>query len=267
MANIDTYPTEASLQDADSVLGIDASAATGSKTKRFLLSALRTFFGDQRVPVPETAHGFSVGDLVYRSAGGWAQADATDLASAMYTGIVAAVPDVDNFVLQMIGFVTGLSGLTDGTWYYLQDDGSLDTTPGTTWCPVLMAVGTTTGFLFPSRPAPGLGSTSNDMVLGFTGPISASVLDWILVGRACFIDNTAPGEAFARTLPSADWTADIQKNGTGVGTVTISSAGVVTWSIASDISLAAGDRIELVAPDPADGTIEDVQVAFRALVT
>ena len=157
MANVDTYPTEASLQDADSVLGIDASAATGSKTNRFLLSALRTFFGDQRVPVPETAHGFSVGDLVYRSAGGWAQADATDLASAMYTGIVAAVPDVDNFVLQMIGFVTGLSGLTDGTWYYLQDDGSLDTTPGTTWCPVLMAVGTTTGFLFPSSPAPELG--------------------------------------------------------------------------------------------------------------
>ena len=157
MANVDTYPTEASLQDADSVLGIDASAATGIKTNRFLLSALRTFFGDQRVPVPETAHGFSVGDLVYRSAGGWAQADATDLASAMYTGIVAAVPDVDNFVLQMIGFVTGLSGLTDGTWYYLQDDGSLDTTPGTTWCPVLMAVGTTTGFLSPSSPAPELG--------------------------------------------------------------------------------------------------------------
>ena len=157
MANVDTYPTEASLQDADSVLGIDASAATGSKTNRFLLSALRTFFGDQRVPVAETAHGFSVGDLVYRSAGGWAQADATDLASAMYTGIVAAVPDVDNFVLQMIGFVTGLSGLTDGTWYYLQDDGSLDTTPGTTWCPVLMAVGTTAGFLSPSSPAPELG--------------------------------------------------------------------------------------------------------------
>jgi hypothetical protein len=54
-------------------------------------------------------------------------------------------------------------------------------------------------------------------------------------------------------------------NGAGADTLTISTAGVVTWSIASDLALAAGDRLELMAPSPADSTAADIQAAFKVL--
>lgn len=173
MANADTYPTEANPQDTDSLLGIDASASTGSKTNRFLLSVLRTFFGEQKAPVAETSHGFSVGDLVRKTSGSWAKADATTLANAAYVGMVVSVPGTDNFVLQMVGYVTGLSSLTDGTWYFLQDDGSLGATPGTVWCPVLAAVSTTAGFMAPVRPGQNLGDSAD---FDDTGATTSSII-------------------------------------------------------------------------------------------
>src|SRR5690606_32274351 len=58
-------------------------------------------------------------------------------------GVVSRVPDSDSFTFQTAGLVTGLSGLTAGEPYYLQDDGTLGTTSGTVEKPVLVAVSTT----------------------------------------------------------------------------------------------------------------------------
>jgi len=261
----------AAIEDEDLLWLVHMSAAANTRDRKVSIENLREAFSISQgsIPAIQTAHGLSVGDVItINLSGAYVEATADLESNAGVVGVVVKVIDANAFRFKTSGYVSGLSGLTVGEIYYLQDAGGLGTTEGTIVRPVLVAVTTTEGIILTIGSGGGSGGGgSYDMLLGFTGPISASVLDWILVGRACFIDNTAPGEAFARTLPSADWTADIQKNGTGVGTVTISSAGVVTWSIASDISLAAGDRIELVAPDPADGTIEDVQVAFRALVT
>jgi len=251
------------LAEDDRVHIGDTSAPNGSKDRTMTRADARRAL--QCEVISQTAHGLSALDCVRHDGTSYVEATADTAVNAIVAGVVVSVPGVDTFIVQYGGDVVDQAGLTAGSVHYLQDAGGLGTTAGTVEVPVLLATSTTAGVML--AIGAGGGGGVYDLVLGFTGPISASVLDWILVGRACFIDNTAPGEAFARTLPSADWTADIQKNGTGVGTVTISSAGVVTWSIASDISLAAGDRIELVAPDPADGTIEDVQVAFRALVT
>jgi len=260
----------AAIEDEDLLWLVHMSAAANTRDRKVSIENLREAFSISQgsIPAIQTAHGLSVGDVItINLSGAYVEATADLESNAGVVGVVVKVIDANAFRFKTSGYVSGLSGLTVGEIYYLQDAGGLGTTAGTVEVPVLLATSTTAGVMLAIGAGGGGGNGVYDLVLGFTGPISASVLDWILVGRACFIDNAAPGEAFARTLPSADWTADIQKNGTGVGTVTISSAGVVTWSIASDISLAAGDRIELVAPDPADGTIEDVQVAFRALVT
>lgn len=72
-------------------------------------------------------------------------------------GIVSAVADANNFTLQTGGRVTGLSGLTAGTVYYVDDDtaGLLTSTEptdtGDISKPVLIADTTTSGFVFNMR--------------------------------------------------------------------------------------------------------------------
>lgn len=106
-----------------------------------------------------------------------------------------------------------------------------------------------------------------DVLLGFVGTPDASVLDWMLVGRAATIAASAPGEAYARTLPAdGDWTATLRKNGSSVGSVTISTAGAVSWGVSSDIVVAPGDRLELLAPGTADSALADIQVLLRGSV-
>ena len=107
---------------------------------------------------------------------------------------------------------------------------------------------------------------SFDKALGFAGAPTASQVAWALIQRSCVILAADPGSAYARTNPSdGDWVAALQVNGAGADTLTISTAGVVTWSIASDLALAAGDRLELMAPSPADSTAADIQAAFKVL--
>jgi len=207
MASIDSYST-ATPGDADSVLGIDASA---SATARFLLSSLATYFGGIKFTVEETAHGFSVGDLVVKSSGSWAQADASDVASALYTGMVVSVPDVDSFVVQMVGYVTGLSGLTDGTWYFLQDDGSLGASIGTVRCPVLVASSATAGFLVPASPVDPRAATLSNLAATAAPAVGDDSADGYSVGSSWFdttnddayvcLDASAGAAVWKKTTP------------------------------------------------------------------
>jgi len=102
--------------------------------------------------------------------------------------------------------------------------------------------------------------------LGYVGMPTASQLDWLLVARDLTIPAADPGVAFARTNPAdGDWIATVQLNGASQGTLTISTAGLVSWAVGADIVLAAGDRLELVAPATPDSVAADIQVAFKVV--
>lgn len=107
----------------------------------------------------QTAHGFAVGDVIYNNAGTWAKAKADADATSETIGMVSAVADADNFTLTTGGYISGLSGFTAGSTYYLSDAtaGALTSTEPTTAshysCPLFVADSTTSGYFFKMRCA------------------------------------------------------------------------------------------------------------------
>jgi len=114
----------------------------------------------------------------------------------------------------------------------------------------------------------GGGNAYYDLQMGFPGAPDAGAIDMVLVPRAVTIDDADPGEVRVGVNPT-DGTAviDIEVNGSSVGSISITTAGAVTWSLAADIELSAGDTLALVAPSPADSTLADVLVALRGAAT
>lgn len=109
--------------------------------------------------VAQVAHGFSVKDVVRLSSGTYVKAKADSATNAEAVGIVSAVADADHFTLQASGNVTGLSGLTAGTVYFLDPStaGAITATEpsavGQISKPVLIADTTTSGFFVNFRGA------------------------------------------------------------------------------------------------------------------
>jgi hypothetical protein len=104
--------------------------------------------------INQTTHGFSVGDLVRLSgAGTYTKSQADSAANAEVEGMVSAVADADNFTLMMKGYVTGLSGLTANTRYFLDAStaGAMTSTPPSTADQVVkyvfVADSTTSGYV------------------------------------------------------------------------------------------------------------------------
>jgi hypothetical protein len=105
----------------------------------------------------ETSHGLAVGDWVRFNGTSHVKAQADSAANAETVGVVVAVDDVDNFQLQINGYVTGLSSLTAGTVYFLDPStsGALTSTePSTSGQiskPLLQADTTTSGYMLTYR--------------------------------------------------------------------------------------------------------------------
>lgn len=107
--------------------------------------------------INQTTHGFAVGDVVKYSGSAYAKAQADSTANAEVVGIVSAVADANNFTLTTVGYVSGLSGLTANTTYFLSASsaGALTATEPSTSNqiskPVFRAVSTTAGYFFNMR--------------------------------------------------------------------------------------------------------------------
>jgi len=75
----------------------------------------------------------------------WYPCDADDIAECAFKGFaISNGTDGNDITVQFNGIVSGLSGLTKGEKYFVQDDGSLGITPGTNIVPVGIALSTTT---------------------------------------------------------------------------------------------------------------------------
>lgn len=102
----------------------------------------------------QAAHGFTVNTVLRFDSGTlmYVRAQADNAADAEVLGIVAAVIDLNTFVLQFGGYLTGLTPLTIATMYFLSDvtAGLLTSTPpvtvGTIRKPLLFTDSTTSAY-------------------------------------------------------------------------------------------------------------------------
>jgi len=110
------------------------------------------------------ANSFTPGQAIYRSTGGYALAQANAISSCDVIGIVQSANST-SFTAVTNGNITGLTGLTDATEYYLSDQtaGLLTTVPpsanGSIIKPLMISTGTSTGVVL-EYPGVQIGATN-----------------------------------------------------------------------------------------------------------
>ena len=84
-----------------------------------------------------------------------------------------------------------------------------------------------------------------------------------IAARAFTIKAGMPGSQWdCGSNPAAATTLDVQKNGTNVGSISVTTAGVGTFAMASDTSFAAGDILSVVTPNPADASMANITLTI-----
>ncbi len=69
--------------------------------------------------------------------------------------------------------------------------------------------------------------------------------------------------------PTATAVYDVQLNGVSIGSISIATSGVLTFTTVggTDKDFAANDRLTVIAPTPQDATLSDVEFVFFAVRT
>jgi hypothetical protein len=168
----------------------------------------------------QSSHGFAVGDLVYDNAGTWTKAQADDPTTADVIGIVTAV-DTDDFDLTTAGYVSGLTGLTANSAYFLSDatagllTATEPTATGSVSKPVFSATSTTTGYFINYRGMTIASSVALTPLATATASASSELLfdgvftDTYDVYEIHFVDiNVATDGAELRIFPRTGVPAD-----------------------------------------------------------
>lgn len=101
-----------------------------------------------------------------------------------------------------------------------------------------------------------------------TSPLGNQILlDWVFADATVFADDFAGSRASVGTNPTATFTAVIQKNGSSVGSLAISTSGVATFATTgTTVSFAAGDLLTVVAPGTPDATIARLRLTLKGIV-
>lgn len=111
-----------------------------------------------RSTITQAAHGFAAGAVVYYNGSAWALAIASGVNVARYSGVIESVT-TNTFILVYAGSITGLSGLTAGSTYYLSPSSAgvialySSLTTGQPAVSVMRAVSTTAGIVIGERDA------------------------------------------------------------------------------------------------------------------
>jgi len=90
------------------------------------------------------------------------------------------------------------------------------------------------------------------------------LLQYVFVRTIEFPDEFAGAEGLVGTNPTAAATIDIKKNGTSIGTISITTGGVVSFVTAggSVETFIAGDKLELIAQASADVSLSDISITL-----
>jgi len=191
-----------------------------------------------------------VGDAVRFNGTAYVEATADTAANAEMLGLVVEVPDVDTLVFQQVGYATGLSGLTAGDFYYLQDAGGLGTTAGTVEVPVLLADSTSSGWLVPIAYQDTAGrveeTSSTTASSGTTETLdlsTASVFNVTLSDNCTFTFSNSPMDSFGFTLilnqdatgsRTATWPAAVEWAGGTAPTLTTTASATDVLTFVTD---------------------------------
>jgi hypothetical protein len=116
---------------------------------------------------------------------------------------------------------------------------------GTLWVP--SARGLDVGVFIPEKPA------------------AAALLFKLVVVRAFTLPAGLTGSrGHAGTVATAQADFDLRKNGSAIGTASFAAgSATATFVMGTAISLAEGDRLELMAPTPQDATLADLTILLK----
>ena len=104
------------------------------------------------IDVTQTAHGFTAGQILTLGVSGYYLSQANNAVNANSVGMVVGIISANVFQLQMLGYVSGLSGLTAKSVYFLDASiaGAMTLVPPSTagqiLKPVFISDTTTSGF-------------------------------------------------------------------------------------------------------------------------
>ena len=176
--------------------------------------------------INQTTHGFSVGDIAYYNGTAWSKAKADADSTSEVLGVVSAVADANNFTVKTLGYISGLSGLTAGTTYYLSAatagllTATEPTTAGHVSKPVLVATSTTEGYIIHSRGAiiGGGGGSGTDCRITLRAPNGYGSTNTV------FRNYSSTAEDVGSCMTPA-------LSGTDGAKITIDTAGVYCYSV------------------------------------
>lgn len=115
-----------------------------------------------------------------------------------------------------------------------------------------------------------LSSSANHYRIGFfftATPTASEVLAMHVVTQAITIPanfGTPDSKGAVGTNPTASFALDVKKNGSSIGTITISTGGAFTFATGSGTakSVSVGDVIQVVAPSTPDTTVANVAITL-----
>jgi hypothetical protein len=81
--------------------------------------------------------------------------------------------------------------------------------------------------------------------------------------------NFFGSEGHVGTNPTATFDMDVQLEGVSIGTISVSTSGVFTFTTTSGTAkdVAAGERLEIIGPSSADATVADIGFTLAAVLT
>lgn len=107
------------------------------------------------------------------------------------------------------------------------------------------------------------GPSEYDVPVSYAGgpPTSSEIIGRVVACRDInFAANFSGSNGYIATNPTATFAIDVQDDGVSIGTVSISTGGAFTFTTTSGTSkvVAAGSRLEFIAPGSADATAADI---------